>query len=361
MGKKAVSKLFYCTSIALTFVLAGITIAGAFAGHIPPEHSTLMPFIGLALSGLLLINLAVAIYWGIRRRFWIIIPLIAIAANWQYLGRIFQPPFTAGGKEANTLKIATYNVDSFGNEQSGYSCKEIAAYMKEHRVDIICFQEFAGNRYFTPDSIRNAFADWQYAVIPQAPDSTPILQVALFSKYPVKDSRLITYPDSRNCSMWCDLNVDGQTVRIFNNHLQTTEVSQNKRRLERELAKNELTGREEAVARQLLEGLNENFRKRAAQAKTLEQLIRTTPYPILVCGDFNSLPSSYTYSTVKGDNLQDGFQTCGHGYMYTFRYFKRLLRIDHIFHSKEFKGVDYYSPDLKLCSDHNPVVMEVKM
>lgn len=48
MGKKAVSKLFYCTSIALTFVLAGITIAGAFAGHIPPEHSTLMPFIGLA-------------------------------------------------------------------------------------------------------------------------------------------------------------------------------------------------------------------------------------------------------------------------------------------------------------------------
>lgn len=214
MGKKAVSKLFYCTSIALTFVLAGITIAGAFAGHIPPEHSTLMPFIGLALSGLLLINLAAAIYWGIRRRFWIIIPLIAIAANWQYLGRIFQPPFTAGGKEANTLKIATYNVDSFGNEQSGYSCKEIAAYMKEHRVDIICFQEFAGNRYFTSDSIRNAFADWQYAVIPQAPDSTPILQVALFSKYPVKDSRLITYPDSRNCSMWCDLDVNGQTVRV---------------------------------------------------------------------------------------------------------------------------------------------------
>ena len=161
--------------------------------------------------------------------------------------------------------------------------------------------------------------------------------------------------------MGCDLDVYGQTGRVFNNHLQTTEVSQNKRRLERELAKNELTGREEAVARQLLEGLNENFRKRAAQAKTLEQLIRTTPYPILVCGDFNSLPSSYTYSTVKGDNLQDGFQTCGHGYMYTFRYFKRLLRIDYIFHSKEFKGVDYYSPDLDLCSDHNPVVMEVKM
>ena len=79
--------------------------------------------------------------------------------------------------------------------------------------------------------------------------------------------------------MWCDLDVNGQTIRVFNNHLQTTEVSQNKRRLARELAKNELTGREKAVARQLLEGLNENFRKRAAQAKTLGQLIRTPPLP----------------------------------------------------------------------------------
>lgn len=144
------------------------------------------------------------------------------------------PTTLSGEKEdRRTLKIATYNVDSFGNEQSGYSCKEIAKYMEEHQVDIVCLQEFAANRYFTADSIRNTFANWQYVIIPQAPDSISILQIALFSKYPVKDSKLITYPDSRNCSMWCDLDVDGQTVRVFNNHLQTTEVSQNKRRLER--------------------------------------------------------------------------------------------------------------------------------
>ena len=105
MGKKAVSKLFYYTSVALTFALAGVTITGAFAGHVPPESSTLIPFIGLLLSGLLLINLAAAIYWGIRRRFWIVIPLIAIAANWQYLGRIFQPPFPAEKGGGKTLKI----------------------------------------------------------------------------------------------------------------------------------------------------------------------------------------------------------------------------------------------------------------
>ena len=88
-------------------------------------------------------------------------------------------------------------------------------------------------------------------------------------------------------------------------------------------------------------------------------MITASPYPTLVCGDFNSLPSSYTYRTMKGDKLKDGFQTCGHGYMYTFRYFKKLLRIDYILHTKDFEGLDYFSPEVDY-SDHKPVVMRMK-
>ena len=47
--------------------------------------------------------------------------------------------------------------------------------------------------------------------------------------------------------------------------------------------------------------------------------------------------------------------------MYTYRYAKRMLRIDYIFHSPSLKGIAYYSPDLDLCSDHNPVIMEVEI
>ena len=99
------------------------------------------------------------------------------------------------------------------------------------------------------------------------------------------------------------------------------------------------------------------------QKKQVELIIHlnsASPYPTLVCGDFNSLPSSYVYQTVKGEKLNDGFQTCGHGYMYTIRYFKHLLRIDYILHSSEFQGVDYFSPDLEY-SDHNPVVMRMRL
>lgn len=356
MGKKAVFKLFYCISIILTFTLAGITLAGAFSGYVSPDKYIGFAFIGLALPVLLLVNLIVLIYWTIRLRIWLLIPLIAIFGNWAYLNRIIQ--FSSPDTTKAPLTVATYNVDAFNGDQTGYSCKEMARFMEEQGVDILCMQEFGSNREFTVDSVKKAFSAWSYYSIPRPTDGTPILQVALFSKFPILNTELITYPDSRNCSMQCDIAVNGKTIRIFNNHLQTTEVSSNKRILEKEIATENTIGTEHAIHK-LAVGLEENFVKRAYQAKEMHKLIASSPYPTIVCGDFNSLPSSYTYRTMKGDKLKDGFQTCGHGYMYTFRYFKKLLRIDYILHTKDFEGMDYFSTEVDY-SDHKPVVMRMK-
>ena len=158
----------------------------------------------------------------------------------------------------------------------------------------------------------------------------------------------------------CVLNYEDEVLRRFGETLQTKVVFfSSKRKLEKGLRTDD-SQRVEHAALGLIDGLHENFRKRAVQADLLKQLIAASPYPTLVCGDFNSLPSSYVYHTVKGDKLQDGFQTSGHGYMYTFKYFKHLLRIDYILHSPELNSTDYFSPDLNY-SDHNPVVMRVKL
>lgn len=354
---KAFYRLFYYLSILLTSILAGFTLAGAFVGSTSPDNFRLLPFIGLALPVLLLANLAAALYWTVRWRCWVLIPLVAILGNCGYLSRVLQfPPAT---KNTGTLTLATYNVDSFNREHTGFSCKQIADYMKNIGVDILCFQEFGINNEFTVDSLCVALSEWPYHSIPSSPEGKPLLQLAVFSRYPITKERLMTYPDSKNCSLWCDIEINGRILRLFNNHLQTTEVSRNKRKLEKDLQANNGEGTEQA-ALTLIDGLRENFKKRDIQANLLNQQITTSPHPTLVCGDFNSLPSSYTYHKVKGDKLKDGFQTCGHGYMYTFHHFKHLLRIDYIFHSPEFQGADYFSPNLDY-SDHNPVVMRMKL
>ena len=365
---KAFYRLFYYISIVLTSILAGVTIAGAFVGNAAPDSFKFMPFISLILPILLLANLASVIYWTIRWRCWVFIPLIAIFSNWSYISCVIQSPFfipaSAPMVKMNAytpgiLTVATYNVDAFNHEHTGYSCKEIASYMRNLQADILCFQEFGINDEFGVDSIAAVLSDWPYHFIPISPEGKHLLQLAVFSRYPIKEENLIVYPDSKNCSLWCDIEINGRTIRLFNNHLQTTEVSQNKRKLEKGLRTDD-SQRVERAALGLIDGLHENFRKRAAQANTLKQLIAASPYPTIICGDFNSLPSSYVYHTVKGDKLQDGFQTSGHGYMYTFKFFKHLLRIDYILHSPELNSTDYFSPDLTY-SDHNPVVMRVKL
>lgn len=365
---KALYRLFYYISILLTGILALITITGAFSGYVSPQEFRLMPFISLMLPGLLLANLTAAFYWTLRWRCWVFIPIIAILSNSVYLSRVFQFPLFEAASEPkekmdtykpDMLTLATYNVDSFNHEESGYSCRQIAAYMKNLKADILCFQEFGINEKFDTASICATLAEWPYYYIPLSPQGKPLLQLAVFSRYPIKENHLITYPDSKNCSLWCDIDINGRIIRIFNNHLQTTEVTRNKRKLEKELHSDN-TQKAEYAAITLTNSLDENFRKRAIQANIINHFIEESLYPVLVCGDFNSLPSSYVYQTIKSGKLQDGFTTAGHGYMYTFRYFKHLLRIDYIFHSPELKTTDYFSPNLEY-SDHNPVVMRMKL
>lgn len=359
MGKSAVKGLFYRCLIMATFALAAVTLTASFSGKYAPTESTVMPLLGLALPVLLIVNTAVALCWAFARKYWAWVPLAAILCNWGYLTAIFQYNGTKERTPGKYLKIATYNVHSFGNEITGYSCKELARYMQQEEVDVLCFQEFGDNRYFPMDSLRQVLAHWQYAHISTEDTLRGILPIAVFSRYPLANCRLITYTGSANGSLVCDVAMGTDTIRLLNNHLQTTSISQNRRKWEREFATDN-TRREVRAAQEAASTLHENFLKRAVQTDNIYRLVADSPHPVLVCGDFNTLPSSYTYARMSR-LLSDGFRTCGNGYMYTYRYFKRLLRIDYIFHSPQLRGHRYYSPDLDLCSDHNPVIMEVKI
>lgn len=230
--------------------------------------------------------------------------------------------------------------------------------MQQQHVDVLCFQEFGDNKYFPMDSIRRVLSHWKYALIPAEDKKRGILPIAVFSRYPLTNERFITYPNSANCSMMCNIVLGRDTICLLNNHLQTTSVSQNRKKWTRELATDN-TRREAEAVQEAAETLHENFVKRAAQTDSICRLAIASRHPVLVCGDFNSLPSSYTYYQLS-ELLQDGFKSGGRGYMYTYRYAKRMFRIDYAFHSPELKCVNYFSPNLDLCSDHNPVVFTVK-
>ncbi len=358
MGKKATMLYFYVLFVFFTFALAIFTIIVGMGSHNNPNKGEILPLLGFLLPALLTLNFIILLYWAIRWKMWVWIPLIAILANHEYICSMYQLSFKKPQPISNQqlIRIASYNVESFHGDPSIYSVGEVAQLMKEKRVDVVCLQEVAESSSFEMDSIYKVFKDFPYVRIHK--NKSAGFNLAVFSKFPIDNNTNIPFLSSDNSAMWVDIRIGHTPVRVFNCHLQTTNFNQTKGLLYKVTTAGYYESKKYAV-KKILGKITENAKIRANQADILHQMIDTTKHAILVCGDFNDTPLSYTYYRMKGD-LLDGFQSAGSGFGFTFRYLHRFLRIDYIFHSKELSGREYNSPSIDF-SDHNPVIMELSI
>ena len=313
MGRKAVGTFMKLTFNLVICLVSLITMAGYFVPYADPAVYPSMPFLGLAIP-VLLILCALFIIWLIFKRqfIWLLFPILAIAANYRYLNGMFQysSPASAAGK---TMKIMTLNAGAV-HQEVRLILDDILLHTREEGVDIICFQEF-NNIKGTP-GLDTLFSAYPYQIEPDRGDGKLLL--AVFSKYPITDWQIIPFENSCNDGLWCDLSIDGRPVRIVNVHMQTTSITQSRALIEG-IKENYVIGDLHGV-NQLQNTIQSNFVKRAEQARQVHAIVQSTRSPLILCGDFNDTPVSYTYQTIRGDLLKDGFKSCGNGYGYCLLY-----------------------------------------
>jgi endonuclease/exonuclease/phosphatase family metal-dependent hydrolase len=100
------------------------------------------------------------------------------------------------------------------------------------------------------------------------------------------------------------------------------------------------------------------YRIRAQQARLIALEIGKSPYPVIVCGDFNDTPTSFAYHRIA-KNLEDSFIKSGKGTGNTYN--NTLLppiRIDYILHSKIFQSSAFSVLNAPY-SDHFPIMATV--
>ena len=343
--KPFIKRLFQ-TSVIIGLGISLLAFSARYASEGITIWISFFSLIFLPVTGVNLLLLAIACL--IKPKKWIALPLIALLLQAENLSAVWQFPSNRQSESQGVpLTVVTYNASHFYWDRQ-YTLHEATRYLESLQPDILCMQEAPGTDYYNPDSIRHTFRYLPYQVNSFRTDHLPL---TIYSRYPIRIVKTAYYLHSMNLTLVADIRIDNQDIRVISNHLQTTSVNQYRGIIT--APDKPLKYRLKAV-KDLLSALKKNFELRARQARFVRKEIEQSPYPILVCGDFNDTPASFAYHHIKGD-LTDGFRECGKGYHYTFRQLKRLWRIDYIFHSPEFEGTTYYSPDLPY-SDHNMVI-----
>jgi endonuclease/exonuclease/phosphatase family metal-dependent hydrolase len=151
--------------------------------------------------------------------------------------------------------------------------------------------------------------------------------------------------------------VNSDTVRVFNIHLQSLKFSaENLKYIDNPSANTDTALKE---SRNIISKLKRGFVKRSVQSNHVREEIDRSPYPVVVCGDFNDVPNSYAYCRI-GDGLKNAFVEKGVGFGRTYSGISPTLRIDNIFTDKRFM-IEQFTRISKKLSDHFPIMADVSL
>ncbi len=243
----------------------------------------------------------------------------------------------SSGKEGDfDLKVVSFNVKG-----GKYGVNNIEDYINSLDADIVLFQEYSPK-------------DYHFKGLEHKREN---LLVATFSKYKIIDQKNLIESDYETNNAYAgqtDIEIKGRIFRIINVYLQPFKFEKSMVKLEGN------SEEDEKKLKDVLRRLVPTFKKHQEQIEPITKAIENSPYPVILAGDLNSVPSSYEYYHIS-EGLKDAFVQAGNGSATSFHDYKFPLRIDYIFSSETLKATSYHVDRSVRLSDHYPVMATFKI
>ena len=342
-------KLFKKVVLWVNIFCAALLLLSYTSPYIHPGTISLPALAGLLYPVLFIVNLVFTLLWVSFRKRYFWISLIAILIGIPFHGRFVQfsidkkaVPDTAQSK----LVVMTYNMHSlidvppYDRTKYAKKVKALSKIILEKvpGLDVLCSVEGAagieiGMKYAIKAKKANIF---------------------LNSKFPFKETgELMLEGQRHHFGVWADIQTPMGITRVYNVHLQTNKITQ-----ETEELMDHLRVQEKDTWIRVGDVLSK-YQKASAirsdQAYVLKNHIENSPFPVVVCGDFNDTPQSNAYQIIQKD-LIDTFKARGKGIGTTYAGSLPALRIDYILLSPTLTPISHQIPEWKY-SDHYPIIV----
>ena len=371
MSKSFFRRLTKRFFIVVNIIAAILFLLGSYGYLFNPKYFWPIGFLTLSAFYILLILVAFIIFWLFIKPARALISVVALLVAYKPISNIIPYRFSHAFnkvKPENALRVMTWNVAQFdvlNNKKHPEVRNRMFNVINEYEPDIACFQEMVGS-----DSIDKAInyipyflrqlnmADYFYSYNRKLDfDNNHHFGVIIFSKYPIVFKKTVSYPphDYNSIFQYIDILKDNDTVRVFNLHLQSLKFSnRNLQYIEDPSIKDE---QDLKNSKNIISKFKKGFLKRESQSNRIKEEINKSPYPVIVSGDFNDVPNSYSYNTI-GKGLHNAFAEKGTGIGRTYNGISPTLRIDNIFADTRFSITQYIRIQKKL-SDHFPIIADM--
>lgn len=350
--------VFLLTLLALVGLIA--MILSVISSFLDPVKFVWAAYFGLAFWAIFFYNLIVLtlllLLW--TKKIW-----IAVFAMLISIPGVYKSFSTGRAQEGGDLRIMSYNVLNFSDYYGEGLTREevadrVANLVLEHHPDVLCIQEFSPfmkkvNRdeciakygelmkmpyqyYHTKQHFGNNVIFSKYPLVPLEPDEMmgeekeygPVVKVDAGEKgvfYVI-------------CVHLTSNQLTNDEITVFSDTGNTKEEMKSK-------------------SKSILVKLKIAYEKRS---KEVSDMLADVPHDgraIVLCGDFNDTPLSYTYHQIKRAGFTDGFVKAGWGIGRTYAGKLPLLRIDYVWGNERIKPMAFNRLKVK-GSDHFPVMMD---
>lgn len=342
-------------------LLIGVTLLAYASAWVSPDFFWPAAFIAYGIPICFIGHLLFMYIWMRKQPLQMAYSLLTLAIGYPFIAGTLA--INLNFSKAEDFSVLSYNTRVFkvyeeiqGKIDASKS-QEMIDWVLNDDSAVKCFQEFysisKGVREPIFNTVRQAEERglYVYRSSYQEDKYGQIFGIATFSKYPIKDKGRIKFPDnSHNSGIFTDIEFPKGVVRVINVHLESVRITEE-----------ELTDTEniEEHSKGVFKKLKKSFIKRSQQLEATLKCIEDSPYPVILCGDLNDLPYSYTYLRLK-NALNSGFEDAANGLGFSYNGLLFFLRIDNQFYSDELESVSYRTLRDIEHSDHYPIKASYK-